>query len=360
MTNLLPASTPKQWVEKELQNFYSIRHPRLGALGHGPAQGDADCSLLVRYLGYEIERGARSPTSVGIAWFHEVPYLPRHPHLARLFQESISEARKIRYETGLSEVDKESGRLVPAGRRSLAFALAKEVRHAGADRPLFIVVAQDARKEEAVELVRRELKEAIDRNEMTLLGTRGTIETIAQRLYVDELDRGWCWHELSLHRPVTKHLESVTAHCRTGALNLISLGMTSGEGDLDVAYYATALGQLQRMASNIWVGAIWLHAVPYTASRLHYGLHLQERLTTANIPYRTSIDGALDLLSDLKEKLSGREKAILIIVASDTFKASLRFVFRDFRDELLSRKVVVVATAGTAAILKDLAERGFP
>ena len=45
MTNILPVSTPIEWVEKELQQLYTVRPPRIGALGHGPAQGDADCAL---------------------------------------------------------------------------------------------------------------------------------------------------------------------------------------------------------------------------------------------------------------------------------------------------------------------------
>ena len=300
MTNILRVSSCIQWVERELKRVTkTLQPPRLVAFGHGPATGDADGSLVVRYLGHEIDRGVRSPDSVGIAWLHEVPYFPRHPHLARLFQESISEARQLRYETGLS---------VPGRKPSLAFDLADEIVNSESKSILFIVVAQDARKKEAVDLVRRKLKDSADAGRLTLLGTRGTVAEVAERVWDRTAAKGWICPELLLHRPIVEDLNSIQSSCQNGSLNLVWLGSTSGTGDLDVAYYASALAQLREESDSFWAGAIWLHPVPYSADRGHYQLHLQERLTESNIPYRTSIDGASDLLKRLAEELPARER----------------------------------------------------
>lgn len=338
----------------------NLAPPRLLAFGHGPSKGDADGSLVVRYLGYDVDRGVRSQDSVGIAWFHEVPYYPLHPHLARLFQESISEARQLRYETGLSDLDKDTGIPIPGGKLSLAFELAEEIVNSQSESILFIVVAQNARKEEAVHLVRSKLKSSIDSGRLTLLGTRGTIERIADKVWNMTAAKGWVAPELLLHRPIVEDIGSLWASCQKNSLNLVCLGSTSGTGDLDVVYYISALAQLREESESFWAGAIWLHSVPYSADRRHYLLHFQERLTESNLPYRTSIDGALDLLKRLSEELPQREKGVLIISAADTMKPALRFLLHGARDSLVSEKLMVVATPGTAAAVQDLADRGFP
>lgn len=360
MINDLPVLTHLEWVQWELGQLYKKPPPRVGALGHGPAQGDADCSLLLRYLAYEVDTGKRPANSVGMAWLHEVPYYPLHPHLARLLQESISEARQIRYETGTSDLNPKDDSLIPGGDRSLAFKLAHDVKRSGAKRPLFIVVAQDKRKKEATEIIRSELKSEVEQGKITLLGTRGTIDEIAKNLWQDRLDKGWQPYKFRLHQPILEDLSGIWGRCKARSLNLITVGLKSGAGDLDIAYYVRALGFMHKNKNRPWIGMIWLHSVPYESERAHYNLFLQESVTTANIPYRTSVDGAMELLNDLRKRPRAYKRAILAITADDSMKPALRFVVREAKDGLHKDSVAIIATAGTAAILRELAARHFP
>lgn len=65
-------------------------------------------------------------------------------------------------------------------------------------------------------------------------------------------------------------------------------------------------------------------------------------------------------MNDPRKHQRADKKAKPAITADDSMKPALRFVVREAKDGLHKDSVAIIATAGTAAILRELAARDFP
>ena len=68
----------------------------------------------------------------------------------------------------------------------------------------------------------------------------------------------------------------------------------------------------------------------------------------------------MELLNDPRNRPTAYKRAILAITVDDSMKPALRFVVREAKGALRKDSVAIIATAGTAAILRELAARDFP